>query len=59
VIAHPDGVFPLNHVQDILPAFVTPALLILRCGIGNKICQAAFAAAPTGVLMFTLHLVPA
>jgi len=30
VIAHPDGVFPLNHIQDILPALVAPALLILR-----------------------------
>jgi len=58
MIAHPDGVFPLNHGQDILPAFVTPALMILRCDIGNKIGQAAFAATPTGVFRFILHRIP-
>jgi len=58
VIPHPDGVFPLNHGQDILSSFVTPALLILRRGIGDKIGQAAFAAAPTGIFSFVLHRVP-
>jgi hypothetical protein len=55
MIAHPDGMFPLNHGQDILPPLVTPALLILRRGIGNKIGQAAFAAAMTGLSRFMIH----
>jgi hypothetical protein len=59
VIAHPDGVFPLNHGQDILPAFITPAFLIFLCDVGNKIGQAAFAAAPTGVFRLILHCVQA
>ncbi len=58
MIAHPDGVFLLNHGQDILPSLVTPALLILRRGIGNKIGQAAFAAAMTGLFKFMIHRNP-
>jgi hypothetical protein len=59
MIAHPDGVFPLDHGQDILPSLVAPALLILRRGISNKIGQAAFAAAMTGLFKFMIHRDPA
>jgi hypothetical protein len=55
MIPHPDGVLPLNHGQDILPSLVSPALLILRHGIGNKIGQAAFSAAMTGLFKFMIH----
>lgn len=55
VIAHPDGVFPFNHVKNILAAFFSPAFHIFGRGIGNKIGKAAFAAAQAIFFRLLLH----
>lgn len=57
MVAHPDGMLPLDHVQDVLPALAMPSFHILRRYIGNKIDETAFAAAMTGrVTTVVIHV---
>jgi hypothetical protein len=55
VIAHPDGVFPFYHVENILAAFFSPAFHIFGHGSGNKIGKAAFAATQANFFRLLLH----
>jgi len=55
VIAHPHGMFLPNHGQDVIPALTAPAFNIFIGYIGNKIRQAAFAAALTDNFRFMIH----
>lgn len=50
--------FAFNDIQNILPSLIAPALMILCRGIGNKVSQAAYAAALTGVFRIVLHCFP-